>query len=732
MCEPCKRQRFAFCISQLHFVSLGCPLNDFKPPMNRLLPLLYNPFLLALWGTLLIAILLPLKTNKYLLRITDRGNYGSLLIKRYGDLDGDGTSELIATFHNSVGDAGLTVSNSGGVLDQWNFRGNYQFTQQTGIVLIGDQDNDKTKEIYVFTLSADSVLLHIIPDFRKPADIRRNILVSKVNIRKGKVDAFMIAGDMDDLTGDGYGELIFAVGTGYSLQPRRVFAYDAIRDSFLMSPVSGYFINQLIQTDLTGDKAKEIIPYGYAACNVYDTLLPYPDSISWMMMLDQNLSFVFPPVPFSGEYSEIRPFALRNISHEPVIGALFLPPKNRSAPSRIIHFNRKGEMQSEQIMEGNPSEVIAFRDVKGRFRLVMNRPTASLDLCDESLHLLKRMPFRAGTLLTLMDADLDGQDEIVATDNQKGTLHIIRNNLKHPVAQSFEGGGQQDIVFSIVEKKGFPPSLYLQSGNRFTLLQYAYNKTWPLRFGKYGLLYAGLLLFTLVVRKIQQIQIRQKTEAERKITDLQLRIVRNQLDPHFTMNAVNSVIAGISAGQSEEAKTQLLLFSSMHRSLLLDSDRTRRSLEEELRFTENYLALEKFRFRDRFEYQIDLDKAANIEIEVPKMMLQVYVENALKHGILPLRKQGLLNIRISGENPLTVEIRDNGVGRQVSASFSKVHTGKGMMAMQQTFELFARLGYGRMQAAVNDLFDAAGIPAGTSVTITIHPSHEKRNTSPPP
>jgi len=80
--------------------------------MKRFLPLLYNPFLLALWGTILLLVLFPLKTNKYLLRITDRGNFGILLINNYCDLDGDGTSEVIATSHNSLGNAELTASNS--------------------------------------------------------------------------------------------------------------------------------------------------------------------------------------------------------------------------------------------------------------------------------------------------------------------------------------------------------------------------------------------------------------------------------------------------------------------------------------------------------------------------------------------------------------------------------------------------------------------------------------------
>jgi two-component sensor histidine kinase len=531
---------------------------------------------------------------------------------------------------------------------------------------------------------------------------------------------------MDDLTGDGFGELVFGIGTGYSLQPRRVFAFDAVRDTFLQSPVSGYFFNHLIQADITGDRAKEIIPVGYAACNVYDTLLPYPDSISWMMVLDKQLNFVFPPVPFHGEYSELRPFALKSASGKSLAGALYLPPLNKALPSRIVLFDMSGSLVSNRIASENPSEVIVMKDKKGHSRFLINRRNVSLILADESFTALKHLPFASSTHLSLLDADRDGVDEIIATDMRKKAVTLFRHDLKHPVTATIEGDGQQTPLFSLAERKGTDPLLYIQFGNRYTLLAYAYNKAWPLRFGKYVLLYAGLLLFTVLVRKFQQIQIRQKTEAEQKITDLQLRIVRNQLDPHFTMNAVNSVIAGITAINSGDAKAQLMHFSALHRSLLLDSDRTRRSLKEEIGFTENYLALEKFRFGERFEYLIDIDPAVDIHAEVPKMMLQVYVENALKHGILPLQKKGLLVIRIKGTDPLSVEIRDNGVGRKAAANRNGDDTGMGMQAMEQSFALFGKLGLGKMTAAIDDLYDDSGNPAGTSVVITIHSNHEKR------
>src|SRR5512145_1173146 len=97
--------------------------------MKRALTILLNPLLLSLWFAFIVLMVFPVRIEKYRISLKDQGNYLSDQIIWYNDLDGDGNSEKIALFHNSLGNAGLTVSNSKGVLDQWNFRGRYHFTQ---------------------------------------------------------------------------------------------------------------------------------------------------------------------------------------------------------------------------------------------------------------------------------------------------------------------------------------------------------------------------------------------------------------------------------------------------------------------------------------------------------------------------------------------------------------------------------------------------------------------------
>jgi LytS/YehU family sensor histidine kinase len=186
------------------------------------------------------------------------------------------------------------------------------------------------------------------------------------------------------------------------------------------------------------------------------------------------------------------------------------------------------------------------------------------------------------------------------------------------------------------------------------------------------------------------------------------------------MNAINSIILSISDKEKEEARTQLLHFSRLHRSLLLSSDKIHRSLADEVEFTQNYLALEKFRFRDKFEYRFDIDPAIDQEVPVPKMILQIHVENAVKHGLFHLEKKGLLNVTIFMKgNNLILQVTDNGVGRKYAGDHGAETTGKGLAVMKQYAELFNKYHPGKISTAIEDLIDNSGNPEGTRVRITL-------------
>ncbi|MBN1790259.1 MAG: histidine kinase [Bacteroidales bacterium] len=685
-----------------------------------------NPVLLSLWATILILLIIPVGTDKYSATLIEKGTYMNEQVVRYDDLDYDGKSERIAVFHNSLGTAGLTVANTNGVLDQWTFRGRYDFVQVPGTVITGDRDDDGMKEIYVFTLSGDSVLLHVIPDYRDAGIPPGNRFIARVGKRKNKYDPYILPAEMDDLTGDGIKELIFGIGTGYSLKPRTVFAWNAASDTLVISPESGYFLQGILQEDIDGDQEKEIIPYGYAASNVRDSAIPYPDRNTWLMVLNRKLLFAFKPLAFPGQYSNLKPVVLSGNLHAPVLAALYRPPENQGDSNMLLRIDPNGKIIKKLPVPGNTQEAFSLRDKKGFSWLLLWRSREGFDLYDTSFILRKTVPVYTAGVVMLIDMDQDGIQEVVISDQQRKQLLVFRNELNHPVSLSVDGEGEKGTVFSFLKKKGQSPLFYIQSGTSFSLFQYGLNPLYKIRFLKYAGIYLSILLFTWLVRKIQRDQLRKKQETEKKITELQLQIIRNQLDPHFIMNAVNSIIVSISDKGKEEAKQLLLHFSRLHRSLLMSSDQIQRTLQEEIEFTGNYLALEKFRFRDKFDYHLDIDPAVNVNIQVPKMILQIHAENALKHGIMLLGHRGMLVIRVHkrGES-LEMEIQDDGVGREYARTHGGESTGKGLAVMENYSQLFNRYHPGKIKTEIIDLYDDSGNPAGTRVRILISNRNEK-------
>jgi LytS/YehU family sensor histidine kinase len=140
------------------------------------------------------------------------------------------------------------------------------------------------------------------------------------------------------------------------------------------------------------------------------------------------------------------------------------------------------------------------------------------------------------------------------------------------------------------------------------------------------------------------------------------------MNPHFIFNALNSVNHFI-ATQDERAANQFLSeFSMLMRLVLENSQQDFISLQKEQEILSLYLKLEHYRFRDKFDYEIDLDQSLNTEsIEVPPMLIQPYLENAVWHGLRYKDTKGKLSLRIRKQDQnLVVEVCDNGIGRKKS------------------------------------------------------------------
>jgi anti-sigma regulatory factor (Ser/Thr protein kinase) len=211
-----------------------------------------------------------------------------------------------------------------------------------------------------------------------------------------------------------------------------------------------------------------------------------------------------------------------------------------------------------------------------------------------------------------------------------------------------------------------------------------------------------------------------KVITEKKLTELEMQALKAQINPHFVFNCLNSIKGFIFDRDYAQADKYLDKFADLMRSTIDNSDAAIISLQSEINYLDNYLQLEKLRFEDKFNYKIEV--AADIDKEqffVPAMLLQPYVENAIRHGMRFLEnKKGQINIDVNKENNFLVcEIDDNGIGRKKAAELkSKMHVeyqSKGMNISRRRAELY------NIDQQVTDKKDENGNATGTTITVKI-------------
>ncbi|MBI5858272.1 MAG: histidine kinase [Sphingobacteriales bacterium] len=229
-----------------------------------------------------------------------------------------------------------------------------------------------------------------------------------------------------------------------------------------------------------------------------------------------------------------------------------------------------------------------------------------------------------------------------------------------------------------------------------------------------------LLSFSVIIYFVQR-RNRQRQKAalekvitEKKIAELEMQALKAQINPHFVFNCLNSIKGFIYDKDYRQADKYLDKFSELLRSTMDNSDASIISLEDEIKYLDTYLQLEKLRFADKFDYSIRADD--DIEITktfVPAMLLQPYVENAIRHGVRFLEnKKGIITISARKENGLLIcEIEDNGIGREKAAELKSAkhieYQSRGMQLSKRRAELF-----GISQQVVDKMDEQGNLPAG--------------------
>jgi len=206
---------------------------------------------------------------------------------------------------------------------------------------------------------------------------------------------------------------------------------------------------------------------------------------------------------------------------------------------------------------------------------------------------------------------------------------------------------------------------------------------------------------------------------------LQQKLFRSQMNPHFIFNSLGSIQSSIINEEPRLAVKYLSRFSKLMRSILDSSIHETIPLSKELSTIENYLALQKARFPQKFDFFIsgadDLDTET---LCVPPMLSQPFIENAIEHGIKHKDTKGMItvNYQLSGKT-LTIVIEDDGIGRKKAGELLKKHDSDHVsMAIDITrkrIELFNQRSKHPIRFQIEDLYHDNGQAAGTRVVFEV-------------
>jgi tetratricopeptide (TPR) repeat protein len=240
---------------------------------------------------------------------------------------------------------------------------------------------------------------------------------------------------------------------------------------------------------------------------------------------------------------------------------------------------------------------------------------------------------------------------------------------------------------------------------------------------------AFIILFVivglLVIRQFRLSAKKRISEMNQRIAEMTQANLRQQMNPHFIFNTLNSIQYYMYQHDKVATNNYLTKFSSLIRKILENSQHTSIPIKDELEALTLYLELEKLRFKEKFSYRIDVaDEIDTLQYKIPTMLIQPYVENAICHGLVTKDGSGYVNIAFSMEfDYIRCVIEDNGIGREAAMEIKKHretnHNSLGTRITESRLDLVNSLYGTSLKVIYDDLKDEHGDAIGTRVEIHI-------------
>ncbi len=690
---------------------------------TKLLNIATHPVFLAIPLSLLVFILLPPIFKKY------KGNIESVEVSEQGkmsktyyiDLDKDGFSEKIKICIWQNNSTSIEVyAHNGSIIDQFNIDGFYHYQFD---LLHGDYNNNGKEEIYFFTRTDDTLIyINQIEILSDTSFVESRKFVTTIKLHNKNLDSYIKKLGFADLNNNGFNEVLFVINSGYTLQPRNIYAWDIRNDSILKSPKSYANLRTTKIIDKNKDRKVGILCSSFACGNTHGNLeVPYHDNSAWLMVLNSQLNFKYKPIEFKGYGTAIYAYIIKNNNKRYFLILQLNVLRGKEYAKLIILDDKFKQIKKRKLTKEYAKyyQILKPKIKNSELIWLVNSKSNKVEQLDFNLNTVKQL--KSSAPFTILDIDKDGNDEILYWNKSLKKIAIARSDFFHPVEYLIPENIGYNYENRTIRLNGKNvPQLAYQRGNRAYLLNYTKNPWYLLKYPFFFVVYLVFVVFFYLVQKVQKNRIEQKYATERELTKLQIQTIKNQTDPHFIFNALNSISSAIYKEDKDTAYNFLNDFSSLIRAVIVNSDKIQISLQEEIEFIENYLRLEKLRFKEKFDYKINIDEQVDKYMEIPRMVLQIYIENAIKHGIMHADYKCTLEISLKNKNNhLQIIIEDNGIGREKAKEYAGLSTGKGLQIMNRMYELYDKLHQIKITQTIEDKIDKNGNALGTKVKVEI-------------
>jgi len=296
-------------------------------------------------------------------------------------------------------------------------------------------------------------------------------------------------------------------------------------------------------------------------------------------------------------------------------------------------------------------------------------------------------------------------------------LRGFQNDWSEPTKQreiTFNNLPPGDYMFEIYADAGTDDSRCEIQSFAFSIKPAFWQRAW-FSVACIAFLMLGSAGVTLNIQRRKNRTLMENLRIEKELNELRISSIRLKAIPHFNANVLSAIEYYIANRTKEDAMRILSIYSDFTIKTLSELDKAARPISDELAYVKMYLDLEKIRFMDKFDFKIEVKPEVNQNVQLPNMILHTYCENAVKHGLMPLKSGGHLSIVVSQHNnKVCVSVEDNGVGRTYASQNPDMHSTKqGLTILNRQIEIYNRFNYKKITQHIEDL------EVGTRFTVEV-------------